>query len=178
MPGSGPSILWDLRGDGGVTLPTGTYYLDLDSTDPNGNVTSAETSIVLDQSVPQTSPVCTNAQVPRADSAWQDARSGADAAQSPLRAWHGTPRQRLRRSDRKNPAGDAGRRNQTDGWRSYQRLDQEAMTASDEFMTVAEVAAILKLAQGVEASLGSRCREARDGGGDRDARHAVAEVRP
>ena len=47
--GTGPSIFWDLLGDGGVALPTGTYYLHLDSTDPNGNVTSAETSIVLEQ---------------------------------------------------------------------------------------------------------------------------------
>jgi hypothetical protein len=53
-PGSGPDIWWDLVGDGGVALPNGTYYLRLVSTDPNGSVTSAETSIVLDQ--PNTPP--------------------------------------------------------------------------------------------------------------------------
>ena len=46
------SITWDTRGDGGASLPDGTYYLHLDSTDPNGNVTSAETAITLDGTPP------------------------------------------------------------------------------------------------------------------------------
>jgi flagellar hook capping protein FlgD len=46
------SVTWDARGDDGATLPDGTYYLELDSTDPNGNVTSAQTSIILDGTPP------------------------------------------------------------------------------------------------------------------------------
>lgn len=49
------SITWDTRGDGGASLPDGTYYLDLDSTDPNANVTSAQTSIVVDGTPPSVS---------------------------------------------------------------------------------------------------------------------------
>ena len=49
------SITWDTRGDGGATLPDGAYYLHLDSTDPNGNVTSAETSILVDGTPPAVS---------------------------------------------------------------------------------------------------------------------------
>lgn len=46
------SLTWDVRGDGGATLPDGVYYLHLDSTDPNRHVTSAETSIILDDTPP------------------------------------------------------------------------------------------------------------------------------
>lgn len=55
VPEGNSSITWDTRGDGGATLPDGTYYLNLDSTDPNGNPTSAQTSIVLDGTPPSVS---------------------------------------------------------------------------------------------------------------------------
>lgn len=46
------SVTWDARGDAGAALPDGAYYLHLDSSDPNGNVTSAETPITLDGTPP------------------------------------------------------------------------------------------------------------------------------
>ncbi len=46
------SLTWDSRGNGGAALPDGVYYLHLDSTDSNGNVTSAETAISMDNTPP------------------------------------------------------------------------------------------------------------------------------
>jgi hypothetical protein len=52
VPEGDSSITWDARGDGGVTLPDGTYYLQLNSSDPNGNVTSAQTPVLIDNTPP------------------------------------------------------------------------------------------------------------------------------
>jgi hypothetical protein len=52
VPEGASSITWDTRGTSGASLPDGTYYLVLESTDPNGNVTSAKTSIVIDGTPP------------------------------------------------------------------------------------------------------------------------------
>ena len=46
------SVTWDGLGDGGARFEDGTYWLHLDSTDPNGNVTSAETSVFVDGTPP------------------------------------------------------------------------------------------------------------------------------
>lgn len=59
-PNPGQSgITWDGRGNGGATLPDGTYTLVLTSTDPNGNVAMTQTPVLLDgtpPSVTMTSP--------------------------------------------------------------------------------------------------------------------------
>jgi hypothetical protein len=46
------SIAWDGRGAGGASVPSGTYALNLRSTDPQGDVTTAQTSISVDSSAP------------------------------------------------------------------------------------------------------------------------------
>jgi hypothetical protein len=46
------SIAWDGRGAGGAAVPSGTYVLNLRSTDPQGDVTSAQTSLAVDSSAP------------------------------------------------------------------------------------------------------------------------------
>ena len=46
------SLTWDGRGDGGSALPDGGYTLHLDSHDPSGNATTAETTITLDGTPP------------------------------------------------------------------------------------------------------------------------------
>jgi hypothetical protein len=48
----GSSITWDGRDSSGNIVPDGTYYLHLDSTDPNGNTTSAETPVTIDGTRP------------------------------------------------------------------------------------------------------------------------------
>jgi hypothetical protein len=52
-------ITWGGRGNGGATLPDGTYTLVLTSTDPNGNVSMTQTPVLVDgtpPSVAMTSP--------------------------------------------------------------------------------------------------------------------------
>jgi hypothetical protein len=52
-PNPGQSgITWDGRGNGGATLPDGTYTLVLTSTDPNGNTAMTQTPVLLDGTPP------------------------------------------------------------------------------------------------------------------------------
>ena len=106
-----------------------TYYLHLDSTDPTGNVTSAEASIFLEQQLTPPAPQNPAPKLYLAPILRGKSSPQARYCSSLTSVGHGVPRQGLRCSGKEDSACQTRRWYEAEAWHRCQRLRQEALIA-------------------------------------------------